>query len=505
MSFWGMSQQGKDARNAVSGIANQQTQNGQYWNDWGKDQANKGNEANSWAYDYWKNANQQGAPTVGQNRSAGQDIYNYGSATADDWKRLAQTQDYWNNNVPKAADTMNQINGNLDTMGGNVGINQDANQGTIDNGYRGMADRSRNVYNQNTGQINDTFGKAQGDWNGSYDAMGNRITGLLGQSKDAYGQMGSNVDAYGQQIEKLNPAGEFRTAQTARQFAPAMAAEAGRLRRSGIDPNSIQASSALGNVETDRARAMDDAAAAGTMNYVNAQGQLTGMKNNVLQSGLNTDIGLVNNQNALGQNQAQGNQSMTLGQGNALVNQNSQNLATQNALDANRVGQTLDNQNASFAAGQNVLGLRNQAALTGNALGNQDFNTYNQMMKDQSAQSQTDLNRNLTQYQLGQQQNAADLQQRNLAGQQIGQLGQQQMNNGLNSAQLGSSQLGQAAGLQNQIYNNEAANAGWGSKMLLGAGLNLATGGLGSIGGLMGGGSGGGFNTNQYMRQYGGG
>lgn len=500
MGFWGMSQQGKDARNAISGIADEQTRQGTAWNGLGSDAWGKGNEANGWAYNGWKDASQNGAPTIGQNRSAGQQIWDPTSATADDWSRLAQTQNFWQNNVPKAGQTMDQINGNLDNMGGLVGSTWDANQNTIDTGYNGMAGRATDAYNANTGTIKDAYGKAQGDWNTAYDAMGNRVTGAYGGLlKDA----ASTFDTQDKNLEMLKPGSEFQIAQTARSFAPAMSATAGRLRRAGIDANSLQGSTMLGGVETQRARAMDDAAAAGLGTYV-------GAKNAVAGNRLNTNIGLttdqLNAQNGLGTAQAAGNQSMTLGQGSALVGENTRNLGVQNALDQNRMGLTLDNQNQATNAANNVLGLRNQAALTGKDLAQSDFQTFNQMMKDQSAQSNTDLNRNLLQYQLGQQQNAADMAQKNLALQQIGQLGQQQQNAGLAAGQLGLSNQNAAAGLQNNIYSREAANAGWGSKMLLGAGLNLATGGLGGwmsgLGGLTGGS---GADQAQYIKQYGGG
>jgi len=381
MGFWGMSSAGKQAQGNMTNLGNW---NFQQYKDALDRMNNAGINADAVAgsqKDYWTGRMGNGFGTPGGIRSIGEDISPGTDAAIYNRQQI-----------------LNDKAGRIDPFAEQI-------QGEINSGAGTLMDRNNQVSGDIIGNTNSVYDSARDQ---------NNIVGK------------ANMDS----IESLNPASEATQARVGRSFAPALAATAGRLRRSGVDPNSVQASSVIGNVEAQRARAMDDAAASGTAGYVAA-------KNSERDKSLSNDTALAT-------------QSLGL-----VNNERVRSLGTANSIDSNRTAQTIAN--------------------------DQDrFNALNQNSNDQAGEQLTALGLKNDQFDRGAQFQTQDQASRDAAAGQVGQIGrdwrQAQFGYGDQARGFG----GDANQQYGQVYQNEAANAGWGAKML---------------GGIAGAALGGGFGT----------
>lgn len=125
-------------------------------------------------------------------------------------------------------------------------------------------------YGSLRGQLGETIGSLTRGSQATTDDIIGRASGVYGGARtdtaDTFRNLeGSSVETYDSAIkdaESLRPNSEAQVARVARQFAPAVAASAARLRRRGLDSGDPQFDTVMREVEADRARAMDDSAAA---------------------------------------------------------------------------------------------------------------------------------------------------------------------------------------------------------------------------------------------------
>jgi hypothetical protein len=357
MGFFGMSQEGKDARNQI----NQQSG----WNfgqarDSSQQGAGAGNQA-----DFLTNAQIEYL----QNR------VNAGLATPEEMRTLGERAD------PYTKQRMSDAYGR-------IGGIQGERRGTItDSATRNLA-REDSTHGQVMDGTNETYG--------GLNAANNESTS-------------SNM----KDIDSLNPATAMRQATTARSFAPALTNTMDRLRRTGVDPNSLQAASVITDIEARRAQAMDDNVASGTADYVRAK---------------------------TGERTAQLGRQIGLGQDQEAINRG-ENIRWTGA------------QKAEDTAYADKIG----------ALNKDREGTNYQRMQDENAVDDK-------QFGFGNTLSTADTTYRDTAAGALGQIGQQRRNDQFNFGQ-------QAQGWQQQgtqgaqaTYQNEAQNAGWGAKALIGAG-----------------------------------
>ncbi len=154
------------------------------------------------------------------------------------------------------------------SYGGMRRSNQDVTRGLRDDWTNAFTDLARsrggtygglrNDLNSTTNELEtgaqDTYGDILDTGTKAYDKLqGSR--GTLFDDLNASGE-----DAMSKSIadaEKLNPLGDYRKAEVARSFAPAIANTEQRLRRAGIGANDMQRLEALSDVEGQRAAAMD--------------------------------------------------------------------------------------------------------------------------------------------------------------------------------------------------------------------------------------------------------
>lgn len=513
-SFWGLSNTGKNAKGQVGNIAAWQQGQSSDWAKKAADQWGKANEGQNWATAYWNNRAENPTLTTKDAKATGQDILNVDDPIARMWSRNANTRSTWEGTVPKAAEVGDTLAANTQTKTERLGDYGVGQQYVIDAGADTMGGTIRNASGQIDQNLNATYGQAG---SGMTDAYG-RLIGNVNANRDkmltasdaAFADMNKNTDAYAKSVEMLKPGGEFAAAQMGRSFAPAMAAAEGRLRRGGVDPNGVQATAVMAGLSGQQAAAMDDQMAQGTARYVDASGNLVGMRNNLAGGKLNTTIGLnadaLNAATGLGASLADSSRDMTLAKGAEARDQLRSDAAALNAIEAQKQQQTLGLNSDTFSAGQGLLDERSANALKTRDMATSDFNTVAGLNTNDNQLELTDLGLRKDQYALGADQILKNQQIQDQAAGQLTGIAQSNFGNAMGANSAASGYARDAVGNYNDIYAREAANAGWGTKLLGGlgmAGLNALTGGtaggLSGLSKLWGGGSG---NQNQAAMQW---
>jgi hypothetical protein len=169
-----------------------------------------------------------------------------------------------------------QYGGLLKDAGGTYDAQSTANKsvtgnlkGTGDTAFADIFSKIGAAYGLTGGQLEETIKGLEGGAGGTYEDILSRLEGTFGDLKskttDTFGNLkadaGQTYDEAIKEQQAMAPTGEAQVAQTARSFAPAVAAAKGRLRARGIGGNEAQSQAIIGDVEAERARAMDDKAA----------------------------------------------------------------------------------------------------------------------------------------------------------------------------------------------------------------------------------------------------
>lgn len=118
-----------------------------------------------------------------------------------------------------------------------------------------------------TGTTDDIIARAGSTYSGARSKTGDVFGGLKGSAGETYDTAIADAGS-------LRPTSEAQVARVARSFAPAVSAAAGRLRKRGITSGDAQYDAVMREVEADRARAMDDSAAASGERAVDRINQL---------------------------------------------------------------------------------------------------------------------------------------------------------------------------------------------------------------------------------------
>lgn len=592
MSFWGLSKTGKDAQGQLGELPR-----------WGKD-------AMKWNLSRRDDVTQQGTGDVGTFQDFLNNRLQNGFGTPDQirqWGAAAlpnsgpamdrvrsgysavqtpgQTNEQTVNNLDALQDSTNrQVQGNndinianflrssgrvQDTGNANTALIAKLFPGLMDdvNGtYGGLRDLNNkvagnlhdlntNVYSDLRGQNADVLGKLRAQNSGVYKGLTADndllMRGLRDQNASTYGDIISKTgNAYrdaSTNLERMMPGGDLMAASVARSFAPNVSAVNRRLTAAGIDPNSLEASSVLGDVEAKRGYAMDDLLGKNMSEYIASKNALGiggadaesrlrreqfGNESTLGQTQGSTDRGLgidefgneaklaqtqlgnetrlaetqggndagilrdqYGNEVNLAQTQGGLNRGYRQGQEQALVAQNNGTLDRQLPLDT-RFGETqLANSDIGYQRTQQIMQQRNQAVQMMRAMGMQDAQIQQQL-------EQMGLNLDAQQFQMGLTGTGLNVDQQNLGGQGMGSLGEFLLNLGRGYDSSGQNWNQQTFGQYGQDLGVESANAGWGTKLLSGlAGpllsmipgvgpfLGAAVSGMGGGGGAGGGGA----------------
>lgn len=386
------------------------------------------------------NRTQVGFAQPDQITSRGQQIMPGVQGTIDTGNsRLQGVQDSFSA-LPGAGQTMGTIQQNLDDAGRQIGGNYDAIQNDI-NGTYGAAGQREAAGHQTV--VDDLTGR--------YAALNKNVDTAYGDLRGKNASTGAEMQ---QNAELLRPGSQFQQGQVARAFAPEISNTLQRLRRSGVDPNSVQAVGALNSVERDRARGMDDAAAKGTAGYVDAINRLKSQQ-------LNNEIGL-------GTDQVDKTTNLGREQGNAYRDEVTRNTGAQTGLDLSKMDNSVKNRDTAFTRGQDYYSKKNDAALLDRNLNQQDWGTNANLARERNANDVNNLGLLDTQYQRGLQWTANDLTEKNSAWNQLGAQGNQDTANAFQAANTARGFGNDASQNYATTFAQESPNANWGGKMLAG-------------------------------------
>jgi hypothetical protein len=434
-----------------------------------------------------------GFPDPWQVRQTGQDIFPYQGALDARAGRLGQIQDMWGN-VRGAGETFGDLSGWIDQYGANVGRTADQSRDEIDNATRRMLQQQGFAHGDIMGNISDVFGGARGQTQGLYggllDETDKTYGELTGSGRSTYGDLiGSGGETYDEMrdvVERTAPSGEYAAARTARSFAPMMRAAMQRLRASGIDPNSIEAQSALRGVEAERSRAMDEQMAGGAERYADRMSRmLTGEQGMRERLGLGQQdmlerlgLGRLGFGSQLAREGGAIDRDLLLGSGQEFRNQIRENTGIGRGLEQDRFGLSLGNINRTFDRSADYLNQRQQAEMLRRGMDLEDFGIQGNLLRELNNEDLLGLDLSQRQYGLGQQQTLLDQQKRMQEMLNLQGLGQQEINNAMNWNQLG-------IGMYNPMYQSlgqgRETQQGWGNSLIgavAGTGLNFLTGGL---------------------------
>jgi hypothetical protein len=483
MSFWGMSNAGREA----GGFARESgAWNFQQFKDW-LDQMNRfGNQANFYQ-DLFATHNtgkmNEGWRNPTQIRQQGQQISPWVQQAIDAANARLQTMLEQENGMPTGNDTANTMSGRLDEVAGGITRNFDDVQGDI-NGTAGRSfERQENLNRDVVNNIRDTSASMRGAVNDTFSGLRRDNAATAARAMDlGRGTFSENLRS----LELLRPGGTAQTARVARSFAPNIADTMTRLRRSGIDPNSPQAASALRQVETSRARAMDDASAQATTGYVDRGnalrtqelGFLTDVDRDRLRTEADLGIGQVDRSNQISGNEGEqfrqeqrrftgaqqgideGRRDLSIGNLNRTSDQSNALQLQRMNLDLQRRGMT---QEDADRISRILMQMTDQDFQNGQALDNQFAQGNNWYLLDQSTRDQ--------------------------GANALNQLAQSNRNSQFQAANTAQGFNSQAGQNYNTAFQRESQNAGWGTRLLGGiaqAGLSMIP-GMAPVAGLIGG------------------
>lgn len=426
-------------------------------------QTNIGNNIQDWLAQWYHDQMVNGAPTPQQQKDWGSQIMPGIQSALDSRKaNLDDIQRQWSS-LPTSGDTMGIIDRNTRQQGQNIGQNQDVLQGSVDDTYRRTSGRDSTASNDIQGNIASGYGSINTNLGNAYhDMTGHNDAVYEGLKTDAP----NTFDAANANLEMLKPGSNFQQAQVARSFAPAVAATSGMLRRGGIDPNSPEAFAAQQRVEASRARAMDDAAGAGTQNYVNSKNALALQRLQNTQGLTQSQLG---NDLSLGDRSIQSQTGVSMTQTGQGLAEKLRTLQAQQGLDLGQSAESRGIQRDAFGQTQRFLDSQNSNALLGRNMGQADWQTQAGLLREQNQEPLLGLQLNNQAYGLGRQYGMDDQQIKNQAAQGWGGI----MTNSQQQAQqafMDALASGKSANEAYQLaYAMNAPNSGWATKLAAGA------------------------------------
>jgi hypothetical protein len=466
MSFWGMSNSGKIAEGFPMEAGNWDWAQYKEWLDRAKNFGYTGDYGTNQAKDYYGYQAQEGMPSIEQIQSAGGQIMDVDPVIASAKARADSLLTQFGELTP-ASQTGNalaeqQAGAGQDIQGTSNLINQDI-MDTAGNMMSRVDERRGDITDflasasAGTQQgVNDTYGYLRGQ-------NAATVNDLVKQAQDFYQQNYS-------ELEKTRPGGEFAAATAARSFAPMMAQAQQALRRSGVNPLSPEAGAATARVSEAKARAMDDSMAGAQQQYYQ---NLTGLNQNQRQALEGLRTGGLQREIGLGQDQSGIVTGLNKDLSTAVAGQKESALSDYQTIDQRRQDLNIANQNNTLA---NTLDWRqgNQGtAIKQRGMEREDFTTKAGLTNAQTDADLLGLDLKSGAYQQGLGYTTQDQATKDAAMAKILGISTQDYQNMFRSADTASG-YGNAA-LQAMLaqYGIEAPEAGWGTKMLAGGGMDL--------------------------------
>ena len=491
MGFFGLGSKGKEYRNQWEQYAPWSFGQAQDWTAQSKQYQNRADPYAQWGYDYYGDVLQQGGlPSPASIRATGAEVMpGVDEARARRWSRWGQTADAAGNIKP-ASQTMEDVWGNTNTQGDIINANQQQQEALITDLSKQLRAAEAAGNKDVVANIKDQLASLEALYGTEYGRLRksgeNLYGGLITAGTEAYGTVNK-------QLEALKPGGELQTAQVARSYAPVIRETSERLRRGGIEAGSAQGVAALQRAEIGRARGMDEAAGRSIADYVAQKNAATlgqqALGERLGQAQLGYETGLTTEQVAAtaGAKKEAGTQFRS-----ELL----RSLAANQGISASEAEAKAGNLDATLKRNIELLADKNKAVLLSRALETEDWTRFKEITDGMNQEELTQLGLQQMQYSAGMDYTQAKLGREDQAMANMLGLTAQDYTRATTAAKIAQAYGKDASEVYKQLYGVEAANAGWGTKFLLGAGLSLLTGGLS---GLAGGGkvdfSGGGMST----------
>lgn len=425
MGFWGLGENGRDARNKFDEI-----------NRWmferGKNQFDRADQQFGFG-DYFQKylADRYGEMSRGSFGS-GAEMNNLGREQMPWVDQLLSDIRGRTAGLGDINDTIGNRSRILDDFGGNITRNYDALDADINN-LRGRSEGREDNYHNDI--ISNILGK--------YDALGKN-------SRDTYGRLtGEANTAFDNSIRDVAPNSEARAAASSRAFAPNIASTMLRLRRAGIDPASSEANAMLSNVEAQRARAQEDS-------FANAIGERNNLR-----------IGKFNTMAELGLGSLRNEQGLGLSELGDVTGEKLRSLGARQGMDRDFTGMSMDNRENAFNRGQDYNMLRYDDQAWNRGAREADINFRN-------GQDMLGHDLNTQRYNAGVDARGRDVDYNNMGLQNLFNLMNGAYGQGNTQDAYGSSNMRTTQQGFNDQYNREQAGAGWGTKLLSGLGMAAA-------------------------------
>lgn len=437
MSFWGMSKAGKDARGSSR-------------------------EIDRWMMDRGKNAYRRADKQYGKGDTLSDILQQeYGDLAKDPNafgtpEELTETGGRimpWVDRMVgdrggRTEGTLSTRAGLLDEMGGRIEDYGRQNETDITDLAKRLSTRDAGYHDDILDNTMSTYGRAKDNSSTEFGNLRRANSGLFG---DLTSEAGSTFD---KAINMVRPGSEARAATAARAFAPQVSRVMQRLRAAGIDPRTPEGQSLLANVEGQRSRAMDD-------QLGDAISQTAGLTLDKFNTQSNLRREGAENDRDMAIKALLNDQGLSIDLLNSMTSEKLRSLAAQQGIDEDMVLRKMTNRGDVHRQKQDLSGARMDEASYGRDLRNED-DLFEHDIKMQRYGAGSDLRgKNF------------DAQETGRSG--LGQVMQTAYNQGNTQDQYGNQSMGQAKAGFDQTHQQEAANAGWGKKMLGGfakAGIN---------------------------------
>jgi hypothetical protein len=461
MAFFGMSDDGKRARRKTEDI--------------GQELLNEGGEASKRSRGYYARGDEMFLPqhqriqdqydngfgTPSQIRGWGQEAMPEVDETVGrQWDRFGKIRDAYGN-IISAGDTMSRRGEAESGIADEIGREYTNNETEINDTSRRMMAREDDASGQVSDNINKTYGGLRDESGRTYGEMrqnaGKSYDTLINAAGDYYSGMRDRV---GTQLD-------FDNAAAARSYAPARSASLRRMRAAGVDPNSVEASSIMGRVDAARGRSFDD----------NRSSNIDKV-NSLWKGQLDTGSELMREKNFNDQSLESARLGNEIGlsseQGGLTRGETLRHSGTSNDIDAYRSGRMQGVTSKSSDLTRDFYGRRADEALLARGLSQEDAGNAANLEREANSMDASHLDWKNNRFQTGMQVGGANqaVKQNAING-----------FNGLINTQYNQANQNQGAATQNytaayqpykNIYDQEQQNAGWGTKMLVGAGISAA-------------------------------
>lgn len=479
MSAFGLSSAGKDAKGALSELPRWLQDIFEQQAGAGKDESVFGRDLrNSYLADLQRRAD-EGIGSTDYIRGVGESILPGLRGAQDRLRTRQEGIESANAGMTSAAELDNRISGALDSFG--TGINQtgDTIAGDIQDTFGRNSGRGEAGHRDVVGNIKDTFGGLTKAAGGAYGGMKADTAGTF---SDVRGMTGSAYDETGQLIDTMDPEGKAAQARASRSFEPAMASMALRLRKAGVEAGSPEFDAAMRTVESDRARAMDDASIGERDKFVSAKGQNILGKAGALG---NLDLGRLAATTGLSKDEEAIQRALGLGQGEAFRGEAIRNTDQQIALDQQRSQDSIKNLNTTQDRSADYWKAKAAQPLATAQLEQQQFGRGVDVANRGDAADAQSVGYDQLGFNTGMGYTTTDRGYRDAAQDTKGQVGQGAINNANVLTQIGLGAANQAGQGYGRAYDAENASSNWAGKFLGGLAGSAAQIGLGALTGGM--------------------